>query len=229
MPNREWKKKNKGERWQKGETLITVIGQGFMLATPLQIANMTAILASGKKIKPKILYNSDNIFENTEISHKNLTFIREAMYSVVNEYGGTAYSSRLNGKYKLVGKTGTSQVRKISKEEREIGVLKNEEINYKLRDHSIFTGFAPYDKPKFAITVVAEHMGSGSKVAAPIAKKIINFSCTYISWNKIPVKRIAFLKKVKSFFFRYIFRFSRITCLSWYPYSTSFTTGGLTH
>ena len=176
MPNREWKKKNKGERWQKGETLITVIGQGFMLATPLQITNMTAILASGKKIKPKILYNSDNIFENTEISHKNLTFIREAMYSVVNEYGGTAYSSRLNGKYKLVGKTGTSQVRKISKEEREIGVLKNEEINYKLRDHSIFTGFAPYDKPKFAITVVAEHMGSGSKVAAPIAKKIINFS-----------------------------------------------------
>ena len=119
MPNREWKKKNKGERWQKGETLITVIGQGFMLATPLQITNMTAILASGKKIKPKILYNSDNIFENIEISDKNLTFIRDAMYSVVNEYEGTAYSSRLNGKYKLVGKTGTSQVRKISKEERD--------------------------------------------------------------------------------------------------------------
>ena len=176
MPNREWKKKNKGERWQKGETLNTVIGQGFMLATPLQITNMTAMLASGKIIKPRILYNSDNIFENTEISHKNLTFIREAMYSVVNEYEGTAYSSRLNGKYKLVGKTGTSQVRKITKEEREIGVLKNEELIYKLRDHSIFTGFAPYDKPKFAITVIAEHMGSGSKVAAPIAKKIINFS-----------------------------------------------------
>ena len=176
MPNKEWKKKNKGERWQRGETLNTVIGQGFMLATPLQITNMTAMLASGKKIKPKILYNSDNIFENTNISDKNLTFIRDAMYSVVNEYEGTAYSSRLTGKYKLVGKTGTSQVRKITKEEREIGVLKNEELIYKLRDHSIFTGFAPYDKPKFAITVIAEHMGSGSKVAAPIAKKIINFS-----------------------------------------------------
>ena len=98
------------------------------------------------------------------------------MYSVVNEYEGTAYSSRIAGKYKLVGKTGTSQVRKISKEERELGVLKNEEIVYKLRDHSIFTGFAPHNKPKFAITVVAEHMGSGSKVAAPIAKKIIKFS-----------------------------------------------------
>ena len=176
MPNRKWKKKNKGERWQKGETLITVIGQGFMLATPLQITNMTATLASGKKIKPKILYSPDNIFENTEVSMKNLAFVRNAMYSVVNEYEGTAYSSRISGKYKLVGKTGTSQVRKISKEERELGVLKNEEIVYKLRDHSIFTGFAPHNNPKFAITVIAEHMGSGSKVAAPIAKKVMKFS-----------------------------------------------------
>ncbi len=176
MPNRKWKINNKGEKWQKGETLISVIGQGFMLATPLQITNMTAILATGKKIKPKVLFNPDNIFENAEISEKNLTFIRNSMYSVVNEYEGTAYSSRIAGKHKLVGKTGTSQVRKISKEERELGVLKNEELIYKLRDHSIFTGFAPYKKPKFAITVVAEHMGSGSKVAAPIAKKIIKFS-----------------------------------------------------
>ena len=176
MPNRQWKINNKGEKWQKGETLNTVIGQGFMLATPLQITNMTAMLASGKKIKPKILYNSEDIFENLEISKKNLTFIRDSMYSVVNEYEGTAYSSRIAGKLKLVGKTGTSQVRKISKEERELGVLKNEELIYKLRDHSIFTGFAPYNKPKYAITVIAEHMGSGSKVASPIAKKIIKFS-----------------------------------------------------
>ena len=137
---------------------------------------MTAILASGKKIKPKILYSPEDIFENIEISKKNLTFIRDAMYAVVNEYEGTAYSSRIPGKYKLVGKTGTSQVRKISKEERELGVLKNEEIIYKLRDHSIFTGFAPFNKPKYAITVIAEQMGSGSKVAAPIAKKIIKLS-----------------------------------------------------
>ena len=176
MPNRKWKINNKGEKWQKGETLNTVIGQGFMLSTPLQITNMTAMLASGKKIKPKILHNQENIFENIKISEKNLTFIRDAMYSVVNEYEGTAFSSRIDGKYKLAGKTGTSQVRKISKEERELGVLKNEEIIYKLRDHSIFTGFAPHNKPKYAITVIAEHMGSGSKVAAPIAKKIIKFS-----------------------------------------------------
>ena len=121
-------------------------------------------------------FNDSWIFENSEVSLKNLAFVRNAMYSVVNEYEGTAYSSRISGKYKLVGKTGTSQVRKISKEERELGVLKNEEIVYKLRDHSIFTGFAPHNNPKFAITVFAEHMGSGSKVAAPIAKKVMKFS-----------------------------------------------------
>ena len=98
------------------------------------------------------------------------------MYKVVNEYQGTAYLSRLDNNLKMAGKTGTSQVRKISKEERESGVLKNEELIYKLRDHSLFTGYAPFDNPKFAITVVAEHMGSGSKVAAPIAKKIMDFA-----------------------------------------------------
>jgi penicillin-binding protein 2 len=98
------------------------------------------------------------------------------MYSVVNEWEGTAFSSRIRGKFKLVGKTGTSQVRKITKEERESGVLKNEEIIYKLRDHSIFTCFAPYNDPEYALTIIAEHMGSGSKVAAPIAQKIMKFT-----------------------------------------------------
>jgi penicillin-binding protein 2 len=176
MPNRKWKKLNKGESWQRGETLNTVIGQGFMLATPLQISLMTAIIASGKLIRPKIQNIKQEYFDDLDVSESSLKFIREAMYSVVNEYKGTAFSSRLASKYKLVGKTGTSQVRKITMSERESGVLKNEEIAYKLRDHSIFTGFAPYKNPKYAITVVAEHMGSGSKIAAPIAKKITEFS-----------------------------------------------------
>ena len=132
---------------------------------------MTAIIASGKLIRPKIQNIKQEYFDDLDVSESSLKFIREAMYSVVNEYKGTAFSSRLASKYKLVGKTGTSQVRKITISERESGVLKNEEIAYKLRDHSIFTGFAPYKNPKYAITVVAEHMGSGSKIAAPIAKK----------------------------------------------------------
>ncbi len=176
MPDSKWKVKNKGEKWHRGETLNSVIGQGFILSTPLQITLMTAMLATGKVIKPKILYDNNNFFEDTDVSKENLDFIRKSMYSVVNEFKGTAFGSRLSGKLKMVGKTGTSQVRKISKEEREDRVLKNEELIYKLRDHSIFTGYAPYKNPKYALTVIAEHMGSGSKVAAPIAKQLMNFS-----------------------------------------------------
>ena len=183
MPDSKWKINNKGEKWQKGETLNTVIGQGFMLSTPLQMTLMTAIIASGKKISPSILKSSTSFFEDIGVSFSNLEFIRKSMYSVVNEWEGTAYASRIPGKLKMAGKTGTSQVRKISKEERESGVLKNEEITYKLRDHSIFTGFAPFDNPEIALTVVAEHMGSGSKVAAPIAKKIMKFTLDYFKRN----------------------------------------------
>ncbi len=177
MPNRDWKKKNKGEKWQRGETLNTVIGQGFVVSTPLQIALMTARIATGKKIIPNIIHGKKE-FENLDISKKNLNFIKDSMFSVVNEDSGTAYSARLPGLIKMAGKTGTSQVRKISLEEREGegGVIKNENLLYKLRDHSIFTCFAPFKNPKFALTVVAEHMGSGSKVAAPIAKNVMELA-----------------------------------------------------
>ena len=175
MPNRKWKIKNRGEKWQKGETLNTVIGQGFMLSTPLQITLMTARIATGKKITPSIISNIDE-FENLNINNENLKFIKSSMFSVVNNSTGTAFNSKLTGYYKMAGKTGTSQVRRISLEEREDGVIKNEELNYKLRDHSIFTCFAPFDNPKYSLSVIAEHMGSGSKVAAPIAKRIMELA-----------------------------------------------------
>ena len=172
MPNRNWKIKNRGEKWQRGETLNTVIGQGFMLSTPLQMALMTARIASGKKITPRIIFKNRD-FEPLKVSEKNLDFIRNSMFSVVNDIDGTAYNSRISSNFKMAGKTGTSQVRKITLEEREDGVIKNEKLDYKLRDHSIFTCFAPFNDPKYSLSVVAEHMGSGSKVAAPIAKKIM--------------------------------------------------------
>ena len=177
MPDRSWKVKNRGEKWQKGETFNTVIGQGFMLSTPLQLSLMTARIATGKKIIPSILFKKRQ-FEDLNINKKNLTFIQKSMYAVVNEINGTAFSSKLNGTNKMAGKTGTSQVRKISLEERERedGVIKNEQLVYKLRDHSIFTCYAPFHKPKFALAVIAEHMGSGSKVAAPIAKRIMQLA-----------------------------------------------------
>ncbi len=175
MPNKEWKKRNRKERWHKGETLNTVIGQGYVLSTPLQITLMTARIATGKKILPKIIVG-DMQFQELNLAKENLDFIRRSMFDVVNDFDGTAFSSRLSSQYKMAGKTGTSQVRKISIEERDKGVLKNEEIEYKLRDHSIFTSFAPFDNPRIAITVVAEHMGSGSKVAAPIAKNVTEYA-----------------------------------------------------
>ena len=105
MPNTQWKRKNRNEKWQKGETLNTVIGQGFTLSTPLQITLMTARIASGKKIEPQIVKRNRFFFEDLEVSEKNLNFIRKSMYKVVNEYEGTAYLSRLENKLKMAGKT----------------------------------------------------------------------------------------------------------------------------
>jgi len=176
MPNEKWKMQKIGEKWHLGETLNTVIGQGFTLCTPLQITLMTARLATGKKIQPSVLRQKKNDFERISIPDAQLDFIRESMKSVVNDYNGTAYSSRLAKGMLMAGKTGTSQVRRITLTERESGVLENKELPYKLRDHSIFTAYAPFDKPKYAITVLIEHAGSGSKFAAPVAKKIMRLA-----------------------------------------------------
>ena len=103
------------------------------------------------------------------------------MFNVVNQYKGTAFSSKLKSKnYKMAGKTGTSQVRRISLSERESGVLENKELPFQLRDHSIFTGFAPFDNPRLAICAVMEHEGSGSKVAAPISRDVLDFSLNFL-------------------------------------------------
>ena len=178
MPDEQWKRKNRSDIWHLGETYNAIIGQGFTLSTPLQIATMTARIASGKMISPKLLKeNSTKLFNKINIDPKYFNLVRNSMFKVVNEYKGTAYSSRLkNSKYKMAGKTGTSQVRRISLNERETGVLENKELPYELRDHSIFSGFAPFDDPRYAVSVVVEHHGSGSKYAAPIARDVMDFT-----------------------------------------------------
>ncbi len=179
MPTVQWKKKNKNDSWHLGETYNAVIGQGFTLSTPLQLAIMTARIACGKIIYPKIKYDSNTQpnFSDLDIDKNSLNFVRDSMFGVVNEYKGTAFSSRLKSKkYKMAGKTGTSQVRRISLAEREEGVLENKELPYNLRDHSIFSGFAPFKDPQLAIAIILEHEGSGSKVAAPMARDILDNS-----------------------------------------------------
>ena len=208
VPNTEWKRKNIGQGWVLGETLISGIGQGYYQVTPLQICLMTAQLANGGyKIKARIIddrnnlqptieawrkeftlnskknqseqFNLKNIFDNTPTLTKlyknkeNIKFVLEALYGATNEPRGTAYRSRnLKKKYMYAGKTGTSQIRTITEEERELE-LKNIDLPYEKRDHALFTAFAPYKNPRYAITVVVEHGGSGSSGAAPLAKKLI--------------------------------------------------------
>ncbi len=180
VPSKKWKKNNKNENWYAGETLISGIGQGFVLATPLQLAVMTSIIASdGKLIKPSLTFNKNNFKTNTMYA-KEIKIVKNAMFKVVNEYKGTAFNSKLND-ISFSGKTGTSQVTKITLSERESEDFRKKEIAWKNRDHALFVGYMPSEKPKYAISVIIEHGGSGASTAAPIANQIFN----YVNKNKI--------------------------------------------
>jgi penicillin-binding protein 2 len=184
MPTSRWKRKVTGVSWQKGETLVAGIGQGFVLTTPLQLAIMAARIATGRAVKPRLVYasgaNGDmrpaavGEFPALRISPESLQVVRDGMNAVTNVQGGTAFRARITEKgWHMAGKTGTSQVRRISKHERETRVLKNEERPWKERDHALFVAFAPVDDPRYACAVVVEHGGGGSAVAAPIARDIL--------------------------------------------------------
>ena len=182
IPTRAWKKALIGTPWQQGETLISGIGQGFILTTPLQLAVMTARLANGgeavtpRLVRPERIDGKDDTpkFKKLAISRASLDVIRDGMNQVTNEHGGTAYRARISEKgMEMSGKTGTAQVRRISKAERETRVLKNHERPWRKRDHALFVGYAPSDDPRYAVAVVVEHGGGGSKVAAPIARDLL--------------------------------------------------------
>ncbi len=182
-PTKEWKRTRKKKDWVVGDTLNAAIGQGYVLASPMQLAVMTARIASGTKISPRLLNAVDDRpqpvigREPLDIKPESLDQVRRGMFAVVNEPGGTARRSRLKIKgMKMAGKTGTSQVRFITKEERARGVIRNKDLPWERRDHALFVAFAPYDNPRFAISVVVEHGGGGSKAAAPIAKDVMSFA-----------------------------------------------------
>ena len=180
VPNKSWKKKRYKKSWKIGETMITGVGQGFLTTTPIQLAVMTAMFAnSGKKIFPTLLKKNQTTTDNEIFTTQTLNqkkffkIIKNSMFSAVNKPYGTAYGSRTT-KPIFAGKTGTVQVRKITKKEREFGIIANKDLPFNKRDHALFVGFAPYKNPKIAVSVVIEHGGSGSKIAAPIAKKIFS-------------------------------------------------------
>jgi penicillin-binding protein 2 len=179
-PTKEWKKQRKDADWVIGDTLNVSIGQGFVLASPMQLAVMTARIATGTKISPRLVNAIDNRphpvvgREALDIDPAHLAAVRKGMFGVVNERGGTAGGSAIRKKgWEMAGKTGTSQVRFITKEERANGVTRNEDLPWERRDHALFVAFAPADNPRFAISVIVEHGGGGSAVAAPIARDIM--------------------------------------------------------
>ncbi len=178
IPDKEWKLRRFGEPWQQGESLISGIGQGYILTTPLQLATMTARLVNGGyEVKPtflKISNGDKSKIKKMDVSQANLELMKEGMYAVVNKPGGTAFMSQFNyhGE-KMGGKTGTTQVRRITMKERREGIKKESELPWRLRNHALFVGYAPHDNPKYAVAVLVEHGGGGSSVAAPLAGKIL--------------------------------------------------------
>ncbi len=175
VPNTKWKKKSIGEPWYLGETIITGIGQGYIQTTPIQLCKMIAQIANGGyRIKPSLDMSDEFLLgEKIVKNDDHLEIIKDALYSATNEWKGTSYKSRIKGNLEFCGKTGTSQVRKITEEQRE-KEIKNKDLPWKFRDHSLFTGYGPVSNPKYAISVVIDHGGSGSSKAAPIAKKVMN-------------------------------------------------------
>ncbi len=177
VPSTFWKKNALGKNWLLGETIITGIGQGYIQSTPIQLCLMTAQIANGgHKIYPKLIIdNNDNEEDKFKLlvnKKSNIKIIQDAMFSSTNEIRGTSYSSRLKDvKYQFAGKTGTAQVKKITERDRELD-LETSEIPYEERDHALYIAFGPYRSPRYAVSILVEHGGSGSSVAAPIAKKL---------------------------------------------------------
>ncbi len=178
VPTKDWKFKRYGKQWFRGETLPVAIGQGYLLTTPVQLALMTATIATdGIIYRPHLVkkvvdpdgrtvqeFNPEQI-GNTGVSASNFKKIKQGMFSVVNDPGGTGGSARL-WDHKVAGKTGTSQVIKLGADRKKV-------LAYHHRDHGLFVAFAPYDKPEIALAVVVEHGGGGGAVAAPIAGRIL--------------------------------------------------------
>ena len=179
VPNTQWKKNALGKGWLLGETMITGIGQGYIQTTPIQLCLMTAQIANGGyKIYPKIIVNEENNYQPSDKyiplykNSKNIKIIQDAMFGSTNEVMGTSYRSRIDDpKYQFAGKTGTSQVKKITEAERELD-LKTFEIPYENRDHALYIAFGPYKNPRYALSILVEHGGNGSTTAAPMAKKL---------------------------------------------------------
>jgi len=185
IPTKQWKRDKRGQPWHAGETLVVGIGQGYVLATPLQLAVMTArIVNGGRAVTPYLsmehiegrdaMDRAEAEIPSLNIDPEHLRIIMQGMDEVVNSPRGTARRSAIEDPDRAMGgKTGTAQVRRISKAERDTGVRKSEDMEWRLRDHALFVGYAPVHDPRFVVSVIVDHGGGGSSVAAPIARDVL--------------------------------------------------------
>jgi penicillin-binding protein 2 len=186
IPTRAWKLARTGKGWAQGESLVASIGQGYVLTTPLQLATMTARLVNGGyAVVPRLTRDlaldrgmadrPAGNFASIGVQQAHLALMLRAMRGVTNDPRGTAFRARiLDANYAYGGKTGTSQVRRITEEERRVGLRKPDQVPWRERDHALFVGYAPVEQPRFAISVIVEHGGGGSAVAAPIARDLLH-------------------------------------------------------
>lgn len=182
VPTRSWRTKQ-GRIWNIGDTIVSGIGQGYVQVTPLQLATFAARLASGRAVQPHLTRKLGNAIQpgaRTEewpslgVAERSLQAIREAMWQVVNDPGGTAPLARLPDRtWQMAGKTGSSQVRRVSREMRESGKFDSEKLPWEFRPHALFVAYAPHDQPRYALSVVVEHGNAGAAMAAPIARDIM--------------------------------------------------------
>lgn len=180
VPDKLWKRRRYNESWLPGETVNATIGQGYTLATPIQLAVMTARLVNGGvMVKPRLVKADEDgvkpaaVFPRRSFDPEHLDLILRGMHNCVNDPRGTAYGSRIwDETMQMGGKSGTAQVKRITKAERAAGV-RNETLPWRFRHHALFVAYAPVANPRYVCSVIIEHGGGGSSAAAPIARDIL--------------------------------------------------------
>lgn len=184
IPTEAWKRATVGESWQQGDTFNVGIGQGYVLTTPLQLAVMAARLSTGLAVEPvltrqvmidgTVVQRPPQAFEALTIDPAHIAVARRGMFEVLNGPRGTARASKLKSKdVQMSGKTGTTQVKRITMAQREAGLPDSDDVPWNERNHALFVAYAPEDNPRYALSVIVEHGGGGSSVAAPIARDIM--------------------------------------------------------
>jgi len=182
IPSRAWKQKTYKQAWQPGDTLSVGIGQGYVTVTPLQLVQQAARLASGKAVSPRLVHSvGGKVLPRPEpvkldFTDDALARVRNGMNRTMNEGGGTAYNWRIPVPgFEMAGKTGTAQVRAYTNEEHARGITKNSALDWKLRDHALFIGYAPVIDPKYAIVSIIEHGAVTSHPHVSMARDVMLF------------------------------------------------------